>query len=217
MLTGFLSNEIEMGILNAYYFINLMDSPDLIPVAARVKEHSKSYRTYFIVRKDSSITDISSLKNRSFAFGDPYSTSSFLVPMYQLEMFNIVPDNYFSKAVIIPKQDSIIYSILNKTNDGGAVASFIFNEQKESLKNNFRIIHKTRQYPLGPFVVNTRIGKRNIKKTKEFLLDLGNTEEGKKALLKAGLDPFTEVQKTDYNWLKEIAEAGYTIDALSSY
>ena len=212
MLTGFLSNEIEMGILNAYPFISLMDYPDLVPIAARVKEHSKNYRTYFIVRKDSNIMNIRDLKNRSFAFGDPYSTSSFLVPRYQLDKLNIVPQDFFRKTVIIPKQDSIIYSILNKTIDGGAVASFIFNEQREDLKKNFRIIHKTRQYPLGPFVVNTRIGKTNIEKTKEFLLSLENTEEGRNALSKAGLDPFEEVQKSDYNWLKEIVEAGYTID-----
>ncbi len=213
MLTGFLSNEIEMGILNAYSFIYLMDSPDLIPIAARVKENSKNYSTYFIARKDSSIRNITDMKNKIFAFGDPYSTSSFLVPMYQLDMFNIKPEKYFSNTVIIPKQDSIIYSILNKTVDGGAVASFIFNEQKEELKSKFRIIHETRQYPLGPFVVNTRIGESNIEKTREFLLNIGNTEEGRSALLKAGLDPFTDVQKSDYSWLKKIAEAGYSIDA----
>ena len=212
MQEGYLSNEIDMGIINAYSFINIMETPDLVPIAARVKENKKNYRSLFIVRKSSDIKSINDLKNKSFAFGDPYSTSSFLVPMHQLHESGISPENYFSKTLIIPKQDSIIFSVLNRTVDAGAVASFILNEQNPELKNKFRVIYKSRPFPLGPFVVNTSIGEEIIEKTKNFLLNLDKTEEGRFALSEADLDPFAEVKKADYDWLREIAETGYKLE-----
>ncbi len=146
------------------------------------------------------------LKDKSFAFGDPYSTSSFLVPMHQLHEAGINPENYFRKTIIIPKQDSIIFSVLNRTVDAGAVASFIFKEQEPELKDKFRVIYRSRNFPLGPFVVNTEVGQDVIDKTRHFLLNLDKTEEGRLALNEADLDPFAEVKKSDYDWLRHIAE-----------
>ena len=213
MQKGYLNNEIDMGIINAYSFIKIINMPHLVPIAARVKENNKNYRSFFIVRRESSINSIEDLKGRSFAFGDPYSTSSFLVPMHQLNEAGIKPESYFQNTVIIPKQDSIIYSVLNRTVDGGAVASFIFNEQKAELKNKFRIIYRSRPFPLGPFVVNTDIGEELIEKTRNFLLNLDKSEEGRYALSQADLDPFADVKKSDYNWLKKIAEEKYSLSS----
>ena len=212
MQEGYLSNEIDMGIINAYSFINIMGTPNLVPIAARVKAHKKNYRSLFIVRKNSDIRSVKDLENKSFAFGDPYSTSSFLVPMHQLHEAGISPETYFSKILVIPKQDSIIFSVLNRTVDGGAVASFILNEQDAELKDKFRVIYRSSPFPLGPFVVNTSIGQEIIEKTKNFLLNLDKTEEGRFALSEADLDPFAEVKKSDYDWLREIAETGYKLD-----
>lgn len=213
MQLGYLNQEIDMGIINAYSYIKIMDSPFLVPVAARVKENDKNYRSLFIARKDSGIKTIEDLKGKSFAFGDPYSTSSFLVPLYHLDKMGIVPERFFSKTVTIPKQDSIIYSILNRTVDCGALASFIFNEQEESLKERFGIIFESNPFPLGPFVVNSSLGKETVEKTRKFLLNLANTEEGRRALAQADLDPFMDVKKSDYDWLRVIADSGYTLDA----
>ena len=211
MQKGYLNKEIDMGIINAYSFIKIIDTPYLMPVAARVKENNKSYRSLFIVKKERSIHSVKDLESKSFAFGDPYSTSSFLVPMYQLNEAGLEPADHFNRILIIPKQDSIIYSVLNRTVDGGAVASFIFNEQKRELKEKFRVIYKSPLFPLGPFVVNTEIGQELIDKTKDFLLNLENSEEGRDALLQADLDPFAEVKKSDYDWLRQIADKNYSV------
>ncbi len=212
MQKKYMSNKIDMGIINAYSYINIMEKQNLIPIAARVKQNNKNYRSLFIVRNESNINSIADLKAKSFAFGDPYSTSAFLVPMHQLYQLGIKPEEYFRKALIIQKQDSILFSILNKTIDSGVVASFIFNEQDKQIKEKFRIIYKSPTFPLGPFVVNTEIGEELIEKTKNFLLSLESTREGRNALHQADLDPFTEVQKSDYDWLKKIAETGYKLD-----
>ncbi len=212
MQEGYLNKEIDMGIINAYSFIKIIDTPHLIPIAARVKENNKNYKSLFIVKKESGIHSIKDLEGKSFAFGDPFSTSSFLVPMHQLDKAGIKPLQYFSKTLIISKQDSIIYSVLNRTVDGGAIASFIFNEQESELKEKFRIIYESPPFPLGPFVVNTDIGEELIEKTKHFLLNLENSEEGRDALIQADLDPFAEVKKSDYDWLKSIASEGYNLE-----
>ena len=38
MQKKYISNKIDMGIINAYSYINIMEKQNLIPIAARVKQ-----------------------------------------------------------------------------------------------------------------------------------------------------------------------------------
>lgn len=201
---AFIDREIDMGILNAFSFINVMNTPGLVPVASRVKENSKNYKSYFIVRNDSHIKKLSDLKGSVFAFQDIYSTSAYLVPRYHLKENNIDPERDFGRVVHIPKQDSVIFAVLNRTIDAGAVASFIFNEQNESIKSRIRVFEESLPFPLGPFVANASIGEETIEKTRKFLFNLEKTEVGRAALSLAELDSFTEIDISDYDYLVKI-------------
>ncbi len=51
MQKGYKNNEIDMGIINAYSFINIMETPNLLPIAARVKLTKKLQKSFYCKKK----------------------------------------------------------------------------------------------------------------------------------------------------------------------
>ena len=201
---AFLDGQIDMGILNAFSYIKVSHSSKIIPIAARVKRNSRTYQTYIIVRKSSSIYTYNDLKGKIFAFGDPFSTSSNLMPRILLKRHGINPTVFFKKVYIIKKQDSPPPPPPNRTIDAGAMASFIFNEQNPDVTQMLRIIDKSPKFPLGPFVVRKALGQKLINRIRYILLNMDKSEEGLKALHHAELDRFEVVSDNDYNIVRQM-------------
>ncbi len=201
---AFLNSEIDMGILNAFSYITISGSNKIIPIAARVKRNSRTYQTYIIVRKNSSIKNYRDLIGKRFAFGDPFSTSSNLMPKILLLQHGIIPERDFKKIYTIKKQDSIIFAILNKTVDAGAIASFIFNEYNSRVTKKLNIMDKSMKFPLGPFIARIALGKELIKKITMILLEMDKNPKGLEALHRAELDRFEIVSDNDYNSVRNM-------------
>ncbi len=201
---AFLNGAIDMGILNAFSYINVSGSNKIIPIAARVKRNSRTYQTFIIVRRNSNIRSYKDLVGKKFAFGDPFSTSSNLMPRILLFQHGIDPKRDFKKVYIIKKQDSIIFAILNKTVDAGAIASFIFNEYDPEVTKRLKIIAKSIKFPLGPFVARKSLGKNLIKRITTILLNMDKNKKGLEALHQAELDRFEPVSDNDYNTIRNM-------------
>ncbi len=201
---GFINGVLDMGILNTLSFLEIEKKDVIIPVAERLKKGNNSYQSYFIVRKDSSITDLHDLQNKIFAFGDPNSTSSSLIPQKILagEHIDIYKD--LKQFIYFQKQDSILYAILNKTVDMGAVASFIFEESDPEVKVLLKVIKKSAPFPLGPFVVSKRMSNNLKNELTEILLLMNTTKEGRAALKKADLEGFTSFNNEDFDPLRKL-------------
>jgi len=206
MQKAYINQEIDIGIINAFSFLRILPYDSVIPIAARVIENSKKYQTYFFARKGSDIISMDKLRGKVVALGDPYSTSSYLIPHHIFRAYCIIPEVDFSETVIISKQDSLILSVLNRTADAGVAASFIFNEQSEEIKSGLHVFEKSVFFPLGPFIVNKNLDPRMIENIKEILFSLTETERGRKALDRAEIEGFETVNIDDYNGLKEIME-----------
>ncbi|GEM_PF-2503479 len=201
---AFLGGEIDMGILNAFSYIHVSGSGKIVPIAARVKRNSRTYQTYIIVRKDGTIKSYEDLKGKIFAFGDPFSTSSNLMPRLLLRQHGIDPERDFKKVLSIKKQDSIIFAILNRTVDAGAIASFIFNEYDPEVTRRLRIMDRSARFPLGPFVVRKALDPLLRKKIQAILLDMDKSKVGLEALHHAELDRFEMVSDNDYNIVRDM-------------
>lgn len=207
MQKAYVNQEIDFGIINAYSFIRILSYDAVIPVAARRIDNSEKYQSYFFARKDSGIASFENLKGKVVALGDPYSTSSYLIPQNLFRASGVIPELDFSKTIIISKQDSLILSVLNRTADAGACASFIFNEQSEEIKSGLHVFEQSEPFPLGPFVANKNLDHEIINKLKDVLFSLSETVEGKRALDSAEIEGFVPVHISSYNGLIEIMKS----------
>lgn len=201
---GFINGVLDIGILNTLSFLEIEDKNVILPVAERLKKGKSSYQSYIVVRKDSPISNIQDIQNRTFAFGDPNSTSSTLMPQKLLSDLHIDIYKDLKQFMYFQKQDSILYAILNRTVDAGAVASFIFEESDPEVKNLLKVIEKSDPFPLGPFVISRRIDKEMKEKLSEILLSMNTSEEGRYALKKADLEGFTFFNNKDFDPLREM-------------
>ncbi|OQY32551.1 MAG: hypothetical protein B6241_10745 [Spirochaetaceae bacterium 4572_59] len=207
MQKAYINQEIDFGIINAYSYLRILPYNSVLPIAARIIENSREYRSYFFSRKDSGIFSIKDLKGMVVALGDPYSTSSYLIPHSIFQKEGIFPDEDFEKTIIISKHDSLILSVLNRTADAGVSASFIFNGQPEEIRSDLRVFSVSDPFLLGPFVANKNLDDQVIATLKEVLFGLKESPEGRAALKSAGFEGFVEVDADAYQPLLEIKES----------
>ncbi len=202
---GFVNGVLDFGILNAFSYLEIEESETITAVAERMKRGRNSYSCHILVRADSPVKTLEDLKGRVFAFGDPSSTSSSLIPHRLLLEAGVDPNEDLAKFFYIPKQDSLLYAILNRTADAGAVASFIFEEQEQSLRSHFRILANSEPFPLGPFVVSRRLEPEMIERIRRVLLSMGEDPLGRAALESADLEGFVPFRDEDFNFLRRIS------------
>ncbi len=206
MQKAFINQEIDFGILNAYSYLRILPYGKVIPIGARVIEHSRDYQSYFFARKDSGIRSIRDLSGKVVALGDPYSTSSYLIPHNIFRAQGLDVESDFGELIIISKQDSLILSVLNRTADAGVSASFIYNEQPAAVREHLKVFHISSPFPLGPFIVNSNIDQATIDTLTETLLTMDETPEGREALASAGFEGFETFEADAYLPLLEIKE-----------
>jgi phosphonate transport system substrate-binding protein len=206
MNEAFLAKEIDMGILNAFSYIQIAEKAGLIPIASRVIGDSSFYQSYIIVRKEDNITRYEDLRGKVFAFSDPNSTTGYLCPKTMLMTHGLDPDKDLKQTPFIGKHDSLVYAVLNRTVDAGAVASYIFEGFRDEIKEKFTVLDKSDPIPLGPFVIRKELDGVLIRKIKYLVLSLHQSEEGLKALQAAQLNRFEDTSDSDYAIIKKIAD-----------
>jgi len=207
MQKAYINQEIDFGIINAYSFLRILPYNSVVPIAARIIENSGNYKSYFFARKDSRIESVEDMKSKVVALGDPYSTSSYLIPHFIFKKEGLYPDSDFDKTIIISKQDSLILAVLNRTADAGVAASFIFNDQPESVRAALNVFRISESFPLGPFIANNNLNKDVIETLQSVLLTLRKSKEGQYALKHAGFEGFEEVHVDSYLPLLKIKES----------
>ena len=204
MQEAFLDGEVDFGILNAFSYVVVSKTHRVIPIAARVVAGRKTYQSYIIVRKGGTIHTLRDLIGKTFAYSDPYSTSSYLVPRLLLRSRGVDPNRDFRETRFIRKQDSIFYAILNRSVDAGACASFIFNEFSRNITSRLAILARSKPFPLGPFVVRSGLDPKVVAKLQKILLSLDQSQQGRYALRSAEIDRFAPVNDNDYNVIRNM-------------
>lgn len=87
VIQGLLGGTIDMAWLGAsgYAKVYLTDANAVTPVLVKANlDGSYVYYSIGFARKDSGITSLEDLKGKSFGFGDPNSTSGYLIPSVEI-------------------------------------------------------------------------------------------------------------------------------------
>jgi len=201
---AFVSGSMDIGILSTLAFIHVERQIPIHPVALRLKGHDNLYRSYIFTARDSQLNSLDDLRGTVFAFGDPFSTSSDLIPRKMMHDAGIDPKADLARSIHFPNQDSIFYAVLNGTVQAGAAASFIFEEQDPSVSERLKIIARSEPFPLGPFVARDDLAPEVEQKIREVLLSLPYTEEGRRALRLAELDGFINPEGDPYRDIRNL-------------
>jgi len=189
-----------------------MDSPfpavfvwqrtDVEPILRRWKRGSDEYRSVVFTRVDSGIESVVDLGGRRIAFGEPFSTSGFLMPKAALASAGLGLVNDEDPAASIPGNrvgyvfsndaENTMFWVLKQKVAAGAVNADYFEALAGQRIDELRILLTTEAVPRNVVCVRSSLGPKVVQAIEDQLLQMHLNEEGR-----ASLERFEETAKFD--------------------
>ena len=125
VIKGLLGGTIDMAWLgaSAYAAIYLSDAEAVEPVLVKTNlDGSFSYHSIGFARKDRSITSLADAKGKVFGFGDPNSTSGYLIPSVEIPQAtgaSMESGDYFGEVRFTGGHEQTIVAVFNGDIDAG--------------------------------------------------------------------------------------------------
>jgi len=124
VIQGLLGGTLDLAWLGASaYAAVYLENPDAVePVMVKTNE-DKSYGYYSIgfAHSDSGITSLDDMKGKVFAFGDPNSTSGYLIPAVEIPQsgYSMKSGEYFAEVRFVGGHEQTIVAVANGDVDAG--------------------------------------------------------------------------------------------------
>lgn len=202
-------DRVDVAFLGPASYVQVVSKYGNKPILARLEIKGTPYfRGVIITRENSSIQSAGDLKGRRFAFGDPESTMSHLLPLYLLKQENLSPDD-FSGYNFLNSHQNVALGVLMGDFDAGAVKEEVFYQYR---KRGLRDIAWTPRISEHLFVASGSLPTELIQKLRQSLLSLRNDPEAAFIMssIKKDMTGFIPAADEDYNNLREILTAiGY--------
>ncbi len=181
-----------------------------------LKTHRRERPYYYaaiITHADSRIEALEDLRDKTFAFGDPLSTSGHIIPRKMFNERGINPVKDFKKVIYSGGHDATVLAVLNHKVDAGATFAN-FPDGKDAAwtqylkdpeeQKKIRVIAYSEPIPSDNLVINTNLNSALAKKIVDTFLNLSNDPAGKKMLRDlCRIDGFIPATDQDYNSIRE--------------
>ena len=124
VIQGLLGGTLDFAWLGASAYAAIyLENPDAVtPVLVKTNlDGSFTYYSIGIARADSGITSLADMQGHSFGFGDPNSTSGYLVPLVEIptQGYSMTAGEYFSDIVFTGGHEQTIIAVNNGDVDAG--------------------------------------------------------------------------------------------------
>ncbi|OWU84999.1 phosphonate ABC transporter substrate-binding protein [Oceanicola sp. 22II-s10i] len=125
VIQGLLGGSLDMAWLGSSgYAATFLQNPDAVePVLVKANlDGSYTYHSIGFARKDSGITSLEDVKGKKFGFGDPNSTSGFLIPSVEIPQLTgatMESGDYFGEVVFTGGHEQTIVAVTNGDIDAG--------------------------------------------------------------------------------------------------
>ncbi|KIC28211.1 phosphonate ABC transporter substrate-binding protein [Leisingera sp. ANG-S5] len=178
VIQGLLGGTIDMAWLGAsgYAKTYLSDPEAVEPVLVKVNtDGSYGYYSIGFARKDSGVETLEDLKGKTFGFGDPNSTSGYLIPSIEIPQVTgatMDSGDYFGEVKFTGGHEQTIVAVANGDVDGGVSWADGLGEWEDGYNsgalrravdaglvdmNDMVEIWKSAPIPEGPFVLRTEL------------------------------------------------------------
>lgn len=157
------------------------------------------------VRKDSGLQDLRSLADKRFAFGDPDSTMSHIVPRHLLIQAGI-PRGLPAQHRFLGSHKNVALGVLAGDFDAGAMKMEVFDE---FAPRGLRALATTPGVPDHLFVTRSNLPAADVERLRRALLGLKNQAGGAAILekLHKGLTALVPAADADYDVLRRMVTA----------
>lgn len=181
VIQGLLGGTIDMAWLGASaYAKTYLTDPDAVEPIMVKTNVDKSYGYYSIgfAREDSGITSLEDMQGKVFAFGDPNSTSGYLIPSIEVPAdigASMESGDYFGEVKFVGGHEQTIVAVANGDVDAGVTWADGMGAWEDGYNsgalrkasdaglvdmNQMVEIWKSKPIPEGPIVLRTALPER---------------------------------------------------------
>ena len=165
---------------------------NVTPLLRRWKRGSGAYRSVVFARQDSGIATLDDLPGRIIAFGEPYSTSGYLMPKAALASAGLRLVNYEDPAATIRSDhvgyvfssdaENTMFWVLKHKVAAGAVNADYYLALAGDRRDELRVLHTTDAVPRNVVCVRVGLDPQIVSAIERALLEMHLTEDGQAAL-----------------------------------
>ena len=199
------TDSVDIAYLGPASYVRLTSRFGTKPLLARqVINGDPMLHGEIIVRQDSTIRSLGDLKGKRFAFGDPESTGSHIVPAAMLREAG-VPEGALAQAAFLHAHRNVALAVLAGDFDAGAVHEDIF---REYAPRGLRAL--AHQPPIADhlFVASARLSAAEVDTLRHALQELPDTPAGKAAMaaIDPGMTALVAARDGDYDSLRALMQ-----------
>ncbi len=209
VLPALQSGQVDVAYLSPLPYAIGTSQMKLLPLAMPWVKGTLTYHGIIFTRADSPIKSLADLKGRTFAFGDPGSTSGYLLPRRLLET-NGVPLSSLKHYYNAGDADVVVKAVENGAADAGSAYASVFevaykgHPEKAKL---MRVIAQTEELPNGIYVARGDMLEDEAARLRQAFLDMNTDPDGRVAMLKAPNDKIVPADDRLFDGVRQTAKA----------
>jgi phosphonate transport system substrate-binding protein len=184
--------KVDLFIDSPFPAVFVWQHADVAPILRRWKRGSDVYRSVIFTRTDSGVESVDDLAGKIIAFGEPFSTSGFLMPKAALASVGLRLVNYEDPAASIPGDrvgyvfsndaENTMFWVLKKKVVAGAVNADYFEALAGDRISELRILHTTEAVPRNVVSVRKSLDPGVVQALANLLLEMHLSDEGRASL-----------------------------------
>ena len=198
-------DKLDIAYMGPVSYVRLVAKHGAKPILARLEINgSPTFRGHIISRASGPINTIENINGKRFAFGNPASTMSHLVPRHMLWKAGINAEN-LAGFDFLGNHTNVALAVLTGKYDAGAVKEAVFQKFES---RGLRSVAATPQLSEHLFVARANMPVEQFKRIREVMLTLHQQPKGIKDLhaIKKTITKLVPAKDSDYNNLRLILE-----------
>ena len=202
-LNTFVENNMDAAFFGSMTYV-LAHARLGVEVIARpvALDGTSTYYGMIIVRDDSKIRSVGDMKGKRLAFVEKNTMAGYLHPLAYFKKHGIDYQTYFKEFYFTGTHEDVVYDILDRKADVGAVKSTILvrlAEEDPKVANGLFIISRTPPVPENSLAVRHDLSPSLKAKIRTVLLNMHEDPEGIKALREFKARKFIATTDMDFH------------------
>jgi phosphonate transport system substrate-binding protein len=209
------AGNVDVGWLSPIPYVIAHDKYGVKVILTTVRDNSTKYWSFIITRTDSGINKLADLKGKTFAYGDPVSTSGSIYPKHLIRTSGFDPHTFFKRTIHASGHDKVVMAVYFKQADAGAIYGGVNSDAREKVSGTIKdVMKKTKVIARSQAIPNDTVSVRKglppeiTRKIRDALIRISKSDEGRIAVMDLyGISGFVKAKDSDYDSVRKVAKA----------